>query len=67
MAEDHRVTATSLQSFAEAADEAWAQVPGDPNREGLREAEVSRMWITGGGVVGTEYNVELLVLRPPQD
>jgi hypothetical protein len=62
MGSEGTVTGTSLTSFQEAAESAWSEVPGDQDREGARAANVSRAWITGGGIVGTEYHVELTVL-----
>jgi hypothetical protein len=64
MADETRVTASSLASFDDAARDAFGMVPGDPQQEGSKAAEVSRMWMTGGGFVGVpQYNVELRVLR----
>jgi hypothetical protein len=61
MAEEKRVTGTSLESFAQAAASAFEQIPGDPNREGLAAADVARAWVTKGGFVGrTQYHVELV-------
>lgn len=60
MTDDNVVNGTSLTSFADAADQAFAEIPGDPNREGLKKAEVTKMWLMGGGFVGaTQYSVEL--------
>lgn len=67
MAEEESFTGTSLTSLQEALDSAWSQVPGDPDREGSRAATISRMWMTGGGVVGTEHNVELTTAAQPAD
>jgi hypothetical protein len=72
MADEKRVTASSLTSFDDAARAAFGMVPGDPQQEGSKAAEVSRTWMTGGGFVGVpQYHVELRVLRraveyPPQ-
>jgi hypothetical protein len=54
------IVGTSFESFADAARQAFEQVPGDPKREGLATADVARMWVTKGGVVGaTQFHVEL--------
>jgi hypothetical protein len=63
MADETRVTGSSLTSFDDAARTAFGMVRGDPNAEGMKAAEVSRMTMTGGGFVGvTQYHVELRVL-----
>jgi hypothetical protein len=63
MADEARVTRSSLRSFDDAATIAFGMVPGDPQREGAKAAEVSRLWMTGGGFVGVpQYHVELRVL-----
>ena len=60
MAEEKRVTGTSFESFTDAARSAFDQIEGDPDREGLAEAEVTRFWLEKGGVVGRiQYGVEL--------
>lgn len=60
MTDQTTVTGTSLESFAAAAAVAFDQVPGDPNREGMAEADVTKAWMSKGGFVGsTEYHVEL--------
>ena len=60
MSEEGRVTGTSLESFARAADEAFAQIPGDPGREGVAAARVAELWMTKGGFVGrTQYHAAL--------
>jgi hypothetical protein len=65
MADEKRVTGSSLRSFDDAATSAFGTVPGDPQQEGSKAAEVSRMWMTGGGFVGVpQYHVELRVLSP---
>jgi hypothetical protein len=65
MADEKRVTGSSLTSFDDAARIAFGTVPGDPQQEGLKAAEVSRLWMTGGGFVGVpQYHVELRVLTP---
>jgi hypothetical protein len=67
MADEKRVTGSSLTSFDDAARTAFGTVRGDPQKEGAKAAEVSRMWMTGGGFVGIpQYHVELRVLRPPE-
>ena len=53
MTEEALVRATSPKSFADAADSAFKQVPGDSKREGSAAAEVTRMWLTKGGIVGS--------------
>jgi flavin-binding protein dodecin len=61
MAEEKRVTGTSLESFEQAAASAFDEIPGDPNAEGIASADVVRTWVTKGGFVGrTQYHVELL-------
>ena len=63
MAAEKRVTGSSLKSFDDAATTAFGTVQGDPQQEGSKAAEVSRMWMTGGGFVGVpQYHVELRVL-----
>ena len=59
--EEHRVEATSLVSFEDAINQAFDQVPGDSNGEGLASAEVAHMSLSKGGVVGrTQYHVVLV-------
>ena len=54
-----RVTGTSLESFEEATDHAFGQIPGD-GPEGSASADLVRAWVTKGGFVGrTQYHVEL--------
>ena len=68
MADEKRVTGSSLTSFADAAKTAFGTVPGDPAQEGRKAAEVSHMWMSGGGFVGVpQYHVELRVLTRPAD
>jgi len=68
MADEKRVTGSSLASFDEAARNAFGLVPGDPQQEGYKAAAVSRMWMTAGGFVFiTHYHVELRVLKRVQD
>ncbi len=51
---------SSLESFEEAALNAFGDIPGDPDRRGLVSASVARMWLTKGGVVGVpQFHVEL--------
>jgi hypothetical protein len=65
---EKRVTGSSLSSFADAATSAFGTIRGDPGQEGSKAAEVSRMWMTGGGFVGVpQYHVELRVLSRPPD
>jgi hypothetical protein len=65
MADEGLVSGSSLTSFDDAARSAFATVRGDRQREGSKAADVSRMWMTGGGFVGVpQYHVELRVLRP---
>ena len=60
MPNDAQIIGTSLESFAAAAEAAFADIPGDPDKEGLASASVARMWLTKGGAVGrTQYHVEL--------
>jgi|tagenome__1003787_1003787.scaffolds.fasta_scaffold19981343_1 hypothetical protein len=42
MAEQRRVTGSSLTSFDDAAAEAFSKVSGDAQREGIKAAEISR-------------------------
>jgi hypothetical protein len=61
MSKEQRVEASSLISFEDAINEAFAQIPGDPEREGLASAEVARLSLSKGGVVGvTQYHVLLV-------
>jgi hypothetical protein len=54
------VTGTSLESFSDAASTAFRDIEGDPEREGAAAADVVRLWMTKGGVVGrTQYHVEI--------
>jgi hypothetical protein len=49
-----------MTSFADAAQSALDQIPGDPQQEGIAVANVTRLWVSKGGVVGsTQYHVEL--------
>ena len=62
MNEQQRVEATSFVSFEEAINDAFAQVPGDPDREGLASAEVASLSLSKGGFVDrTQYHVALVV------
>jgi hypothetical protein len=55
-----RVTGTSLESFSDAAATAFGDIEGEPGREGMAGADVVRMWLTKGGIVGrTQYHVEI--------
>jgi hypothetical protein len=66
VAQQTRVTGTSLEGFDDAARQAFDDVPGDPDREGLASADVSRMWLSKGGFVGrVQYHVELDVAADP--
>ena len=57
---DQPIVGTSFTSFADAARIAFDEVPGDPDREGLAAADVARLWLTKGGVVGrVQYHAEL--------
>lgn len=61
MSEREAVVGTSFSSFAEAAKAAFDQISGDPAKEGAAAAEVRRLWLTKGGVVGREqFHVELV-------
>ena len=65
MTEEGTLTGSSLKSFEDAAAQAFAGVPGDPNREGLAFATVRRMWLEKGGIVGRiQYHVELEKWEP---
>jgi hypothetical protein len=67
MSEEQRVEATSLISFEDAINEAFAQVPGDPDSEGLASAEVASLSLSKGGFVGrTQYHVALVVTSSVQ-
>jgi len=58
MAEAGEVTGSSLESFARAADEAFAEIPQQSNREVA--ARVTKLWMTKGGFVHqTQYHVAL--------
>jgi hypothetical protein len=58
------VTATSLRSFDDAVRQAFAQVPGAPEREGYAICDVTRMWVTKGGVVQLpQFHVEIRAER----
>ena len=58
---DEPIVGTSFTSFADAAKNAFDQVPGDPDREGVAAADVRRLWLTKGGFVGrVQYHVELI-------
>jgi flavin-binding protein dodecin len=56
MADQGRVTGMSPESFARAADEAFAQI--DEGNVPV-EAVVTELWMTKGGIVGQRYHVEL--------
>jgi hypothetical protein len=63
MPDDESVVGTSFDSFTEAAKAAFDQIPGDPDREGAAAAEVRRLWLTKGGIVGrVQYHAELAQL-----
>lgn len=65
MTEENSIIGTSFESFSDAAATAFAQVEGDPRREGAATANVARMWLEKGGIVGrTQYRVELLTPSP---
>jgi hypothetical protein len=64
MREELRVEATSFTSFEDAIEQAFAKIPGDPEREGLASAEVVRWSLSKGGFVGrTQYHVELVAVE----
>jgi hypothetical protein len=68
MADESRVSGSSLASFDDAARIAFGMVRGDPTAEGMKAAEISRAWMTGGGFVGVpQYHVELRVLARAGD
>ena len=52
MAEGAQYTAESETSFADAAQQAFKQVQGDPSREGIAEARVVDLRLSKGGFVG---------------
>jgi hypothetical protein len=61
MAHEQRMhaTGTSLESFEEAAANAFLEIPGD-GPEGMASADIVRAWVSKGGVVGrTQYHVVL--------
>lgn len=67
MSESQPAVGTSFDSFADAAKVAFDQIPGDPDREGYAAANVARLWLTKGGVVGhSQYHVELTPIRSDQ-
>lgn len=60
MSDEEPVVGTSFASFADAGKIAFDQIPGDPDREGAAAADVARLWLTKGGIVGrVQYHVEL--------
>lgn len=60
MADEVRVTGTSLNSFAEAADSAFEKIESD-GPEGAALARVDQLRLSRGGVVGsTQYHVEIV-------
>lgn len=60
MSGETRARGASLSSFEEATLNAFESVPGDPSKEGLAAAEVARLWVSKGGVVGTpQFHVEI--------
>jgi hypothetical protein len=64
MASGEKAVGTSFDSFDEAARSAFDAIAGAPHREGLGAAEVSRLWLTKGGVVGrVQFHAELVSLR----
>jgi flavin-binding protein dodecin len=67
MTELERFIGTSLESFEEAAVNAFAEFEGDPSREGLAAAKVHMMWVEKGGFVGRiQYHVELEPMANPE-
>jgi len=61
MDDEQRVEATSLISFEDAIKQAFAQIPGDPEKGGIASAEVARFSLSKGGFVGvTQYHVVLV-------
>jgi len=64
MSDEESVAGTSFASFADAGKIAFDQIPGDPDREGAAAADVTRLWLTKGGIVGrVQYHVELTPIR----
>ena len=56
MADQDRFTGMSSESFARAAEEAFAQIESGNVPV---EAVVTEMWMSKGGVLPPQYNVEL--------
>jgi hypothetical protein len=54
MAGESRATGTSLTSFEEATENAFSDVPGDPDAEGVAAAEIVRMWVSKGTTTRNE-------------
>lgn len=67
MGSEQTVTGSSLASVQDAIQAAWSDVPGDPKSEGARAADITRLWVTGGGIVGTQYHAELTVIERDGD
>lgn len=62
---DEPIVGTSFTSFADAAQTAFDRIPGDPRREGTAAADVTRLWLSKGGVVGrVQYHVQLTQVHP---
>ncbi|MDX6438313.1 MAG: hypothetical protein QOF45_896 [Gaiellaceae bacterium] len=60
MSQQEGIVGASFESFADAAKAAFDQIPGDPNREGAAAADVARLWVSKGGIVGrVQYHAEL--------
>jgi hypothetical protein len=66
MSGEKRVSGSSLDSFEEAAKNAFEEFEGDPNREGMAAARVVTLWLEKGGFVGRiQYHVELEAYPQP--
>jgi hypothetical protein len=61
MADQDRFTGMSTESFAKAAEEAFAQIEGGNVPV---EAVVTEQWMSKGGPLPPQYNVELQRVDP---
>jgi hypothetical protein len=59
MPDEGLVVGSSLESFARAADDAFAQIPGDPFQDGAAAARVTELWVTKGFLGQPRYHVAL--------
>lgn len=63
MPNSQETSAMLTESLQDAIDEAFKMIPGDPEREGLARAEVTKIELEKGGFVGiTQYKVTLATL-----